>query len=361
MTSVPFDLVNDHVFVRASVEGKPADLIVDTGSSLSSLGESFAARAGISPMEGFATAAGAASVPVRLAQVHRLALQEVDLGEAVVVLVPVDQVSRAEGRPVDGSLGVDLFARHAVEIDYRSCALLLREPGTLQPGGGVPVAIDARRGIPLLEATLETREGTRIQARLAVDLGSSFLALRLSASFVERHGEAFAGLSGLEAALGTGVGGRLMGRVVRLRGLRLGDLSVAGPVAGLARERKGALETGLFDGTLGVPVFRPWAGIDYKAGRLFLHPEAGRESLYDASGLGLTSDQGGILIDSVASPSPASEMGLRPGDRLAKLDGRPLVPRDLHSLRQSLREAGATRVLEIERLGPVRIRLRTLV
>jgi predicted aspartyl protease len=39
MIEVPFDLVNDHVFVRASVNGLPADLIVDTGSSVSTLSE----------------------------------------------------------------------------------------------------------------------------------------------------------------------------------------------------------------------------------------------------------------------------------------------------------------------------------
>ncbi|HYY51361.1 MAG TPA: aspartyl protease family protein, partial [Myxococcales bacterium] len=60
---VPFDLVNDHVFVRASVNGLPADLIVDTGSSISTLSEPFAARSGVKPLEGLASAAGASRVP----------------------------------------------------------------------------------------------------------------------------------------------------------------------------------------------------------------------------------------------------------------------------------------------------------
>jgi hypothetical protein len=361
VATIPFDLVNDHVFVRAQVNGVPASLIVDTGSSLSTLGESFAARAGITPIEGFATAAGAATVPVRLSRLRSLALGDLSLGDAMVALIPVDPVSRAEGRSVDGSLGVDLFARHAVEIDYRSRTLLAREPGSLQPRDRIPIAIDARRGVPLVEATLETREGTRIRARLVADLGSSFLALRLSASFVEKHAAAFAGLAGLEAPLGTGVGGRMMGRVVRLRALHLEGQSIAGPLAGLARDRKGALEAGLFDGSLGVPVFKPWAGIDYKGGRLFLHPEGGREAGYDASGLSLTSEGEEIRIDFVASPSPAAEAGVHPGDVLRKLDGQPVAARDLHSVRQALREAGATRVLEVARLGSVPLPLRTLV
>src|SRR5881227_309287 len=84
-------------------------------------------------------------------------------------------------------------------------------------------------------------------------LGSSALSLRLARSFVEKHRDAFAGLQGVVAPIGAGVGGRLMGEVVRLHALHLGDLSVQAPTAGLARERKGALEVGLFDGSIGTP------------------------------------------------------------------------------------------------------------
>jgi membrane-associated protease RseP (regulator of RpoE activity) len=83
MIEVPFELVNDHVFVRASVNGVPADLIVDTGSSVSSLSEGFAARHGAKPFEGLASVAGAARMPVRLATVRRVSLPGIDLGEAI--------------------------------------------------------------------------------------------------------------------------------------------------------------------------------------------------------------------------------------------------------------------------------------
>lgn len=361
MAETAFELVNDHLFVRASVDGVPADLIVDTGSSLSTLSEGFAARTGVRLLEGYATAAGAASVPVRLGRVRSLALGPLDLGDAVVALVPTEAVSRAEGRTVDGSLGIDLFQRHAVEIDYAARRLTAREPGSLAPADRIAVPIDARTHVPLVEADLETREGVRIRARLVVDLGSSSLALRLAASFVERHAAAFAGLRGLDVPIGTGVGGRLMGTVVRLRSLRLGDLEVASPVAGLSREKKGALEAGFFHGSIGVPVLKPWVGIDYRAGRLFLHPRAGSDASHDASGLTLTSDGEAILVDFVAAPSPAREAGLRPGDALRRLDGEAVGARDLDRVRRSLREPGATRILDVERLGSVPLPLRALV
>jgi hypothetical protein len=239
--------------------------------------------------------------------------------------------------------------------------LIAHDPGTFAHAGGTSLSIDTRSNIPLVEATLETREEVRVRARLVVDLGSSSLALRLAASFVEKHSAAFAGLHGIDAPIGLGVGGRLMGRVVRLRSLASGELTIAAPIAGLAREKKGALEVGLFDGIVGAPVLRPWIAVDYPGSRLFLHADAGRSSSYDASGLTLTSDAGIIRVDFVAAPSPAAEAGLQPGDAIHRLDGRPVSARDLGKLRGALREAGATPILDIGRLGSVPLPLRTLV
>jgi predicted aspartyl protease len=49
MTEAAFELVNDHVLVRATVNGVPANLMVDTGSGVSTLSESFAARRPLRP------------------------------------------------------------------------------------------------------------------------------------------------------------------------------------------------------------------------------------------------------------------------------------------------------------------------
>ena len=361
MIEIPFDLVNGHVFVRASVNGLPADLIVDTGSSISTLSEEFAARSGVKTLDGLASAAGAARVPVRLATVPGISLPGIELGEVIVALIGTEAVSRAAGRPVDGTVGFELFHRYAVEIDYVRQRLLAHEPGTFSPTGAVDLPVDTRARIPLLDATIETRPGKSVPARLVVDLGSSALSLRLARSFVEKHRDAFAGLQGVVAPIGAGVGGRLMGEVVRLHALHLGDLSVGAPTAGLARERKGALEVGLFDGSIGAPVLAPWFAADYSGRRIFLSREAARNARYDASGLTLTSDAGAVTVDFVAVPSPAAEAGLQPGDVIEKLDGREVTARDLHALRSAFREPATTRVLHVRRLGSVPIALRTLV
>jgi len=293
--------------------------------------------------------------------VQSTSLPGIELGEAIVGLIGVDAVSRAAGRPVDGTLGYELFHRYAVEIDYVRQRLIAHEPGSFSPKGAVALSVDTRTRMPLLDATLETRSGTSVPARLVVDLGSSALSLRLASSFVEKHRDAFAGLQGVVAPIGAGVGGRLMGEVVRLHALHLGDLSIPAPTAGLARERKGALEVGFFEGSIGAPVLAPWFAADYSGRRIFLSREAAREARYDASGLTLTSDGGAVAVDFVAARSPSAEAGLQPGDVIEKVDRREVTARDLHALRRALRDAETTRLLHVRRFGSVPVALRKLV
>jgi hypothetical protein len=361
MVEVPFELVDDHVFVRASVNGAAADLIVDTGSSVSSLSETFAARIGVKLLDGIASVAGAARMPVRLATVRSISLPRLDLGEAVVALITADGVSRAAGRTIDGTLGFELFHRYAVEIDYARQRLVAHPPSEFAPAGVLALPVETAKRIPLIEATIETRPGARVRAKLVIDLGSSAFSLRLAASFVERHRSAFGGVTGVAAPIGAGVGGRLMGEIVRLHALQLGELSIAAPTAGLAREKKGALEIGLFDGSIGVPVLAPWFAADYPNGRIFLLRDAPRVSRCDASGLTLTTDAERVVVDFVADRSPAAEAGIAPGDIVDNLDGEEVTARDLPRLRRAFREAETTRVLHVRRLGSVPIALRTLV
>src|SRR5206468_2585306 len=128
-------------------------------------------RVGAAPLPGPVAAAGVGRALVRLASVSSLALPGLDLGPGMVALISLAGVSRAGGRRVDGTLGFNVFQRRAVEVDYAQQRLRLHEPGTFAPTGRVALAADTTRRIPLVDATLEVREGIRVPARLVVDLG----------------------------------------------------------------------------------------------------------------------------------------------------------------------------------------------
>src|SRR5205814_5701967 len=128
-----------------------------TGSSVTSFSEPFAARAGVRPLDGLASVAGAARMPVRLASVRSISLPGIELGEAMVALIGADSVTGAAGRAVDGTLGFELFQRYAVEIDYARERLVAHDPSAFAPVDAVALPVETGKRIPLIEATIEIR------------------------------------------------------------------------------------------------------------------------------------------------------------------------------------------------------------
>src|SRR5215207_7818426 len=137
---LPFELAANHVLVRARVNGVEGWLIVDTGSSLTSLDTEWAKSIGARPAAQQAQILGAGNVTTTLATVDSLQLPGVDMRDLTAVLVPLDAVSRVHGRAIRGTLGYDFLSRYAVEIDYARRELRLHDPATFEyAGAGIVV------------------------------------------------------------------------------------------------------------------------------------------------------------------------------------------------------------------------------
>jgi aspartyl protease len=368
--TLPVELANGHVLVPAAADGRPVSLVLDTGSSTSTLDAVWARQAGIQPLSGVVEAVGADRVQVPLATIGRLGIAGVELAGITVALLPFGPVVEAAGRVIHGTLGYDLFGRYAVEIDYAGRKLRLWEPERFSPTGGVPLPIELVYRVPVLRAALRAPGGAPVEARLILDLGSSSLGVRLSARFARAHAAELAGVGGYETPIGTGVGGMLLGRVGRLEEIGLGPIGVRGPTVGIALEDKGALALPQFDGTVGAPVLERLKPIvDYARSRVIVEPGAGPAAPFaaDASGLLLDSpapDFSVARVRFVARESAGTEAGIEPGDEIVTVDGAGAGELGLSRVRELLRDAGAERRLAL-RCGAeareVRLRLRALV
>lgn len=366
---VPVEIANGHILVRARVDDRPVRLIVDTGSSMSTLDAAWALAAGIQPL-GSADAMGAGRMRATLAQVGSLGIAGVELGGVTVALLPLDAVVEASGELVHGSLGYDLFARYAVQIDYAGRVLRLGGSGRLTAAGGASVPIELVHRVPVVRAVLRAPGGAPLEARLILDLGSSLLGVRLSARFAEAHAAELAGIGGYETPIGIGVGGMLLGRVGRLEELQLGTIRVPRPTVGIAGEGKGALALPFFDGTVGAPVLeRLTPTVDYARSRVALEPGDDLEASFaaDASGLILDSPAPEFSVARVrfvAGGSAAAEAGVEAGDEIVAVDGVGVGELGLSRVRELFREAETERRLSVRRGLERRealIRLRALV
>ncbi|HWW61773.1 MAG TPA: retropepsin-like aspartic protease [Thermoanaerobaculia bacterium] len=282
MNTIPFTMVTGHVTVRAAVAGVEGRFVIDTGCGLTSLDAGWARSLGIAPDAGPQFQAhGTGSVDASFATIPSLRVGDVALGEQQVVLISLDSVSAATGHALHGVIGFDFLSRWVVDIDYEELVIRLHDPASwTYDGSGAIVPVSLQYRIPIVDATVIPSAGVELHARLVLDLGSSRLCARLLAGFAGKHPELLDG--GVDAPIGTGVGGEVRGRVRRVDEIRVGALTVRHPTTGVAADSRGAMGLSIFDGTLGTPLFeRTRMIVDYARERIILEPRAGFDAPYE--------------------------------------------------------------------------------
>ncbi|HEX6746338.1 MAG TPA: aspartyl protease family protein [Longimicrobium sp.] len=353
VAEIPFELLGDHIVLEATVNGVAGRLILDTGSSVSSLDAEWAQSAAGVAARGAGRAQGSADVQISIGQAASIRVGPLEMRDVNVALVPLGPVSRAHGSYVRGTLGFDFIRKYVMEIDYPARRLRLYEPVGYEYGGHgvqVPVTLDLR--IPMVRATVTPSGAAPISARLLLDLGSGGLAVRLSAPFVAEH-DLLAVTGGITAPIGTGVGGTMVGRIARLGALDVGGLHVSQPTVGLAERREGFFGSTMSDGTVGAPVFRRTKMIlDYARSRVIFEAAPGFDAPYEVemSGMRLGATPGQpVTVDYVIAASPAERAGVAAGDTLLAVDGRPARSGDLERIREMFRVDGKQVRLSLRR------------
>ncbi|HEY6517084.1 MAG TPA: aspartyl protease family protein [Steroidobacteraceae bacterium] len=335
-TSVPFRLLNNHIYVQGRVNGNgPYTFIVDTGGH-TLLSPKVIAQTGLHAT-GSAPESGAGEkqsstgfVPVSTISIGGVALHD-QVAFATGIYSP-----EVEGIPVDGMVGFELFRRLVVQIDYGRKVLTFTQPGHASFGNaGVAVPFVFYTHLPFVRGRID-----EMPATFDIDTGSrSELDVTSPAVGRARLHERYP--RGVRIATGWGVGGPVQSYVVRLHSITLGNVTVNAPVADLSDSAHGSFSDPNYDGNIGSGLLKGFVvTFDYGHRMMYLRridpppPDFGN---FDRSGVWINAAKGGYVVTSVAAGSPAAEAGLHIDDVILKLDGRTAMARDLSNARQVLR------------------------
>jgi hypothetical protein len=363
---IPFELRGDVIMVRVNVNGHPAVLGLDTGSSVSVIDSAFAADVGLSMKGGAVPITGAGTATARLGIARSLSMGRAQLGNLLMAATSAFDDARSRmGRDVHGTLGFDLFDKYVVAIDYAAHTMTLSDPGAFTYAGrGIVLPIRLPNRAPVIDAQVVTRKSGTIAAHLTLDLGSTSYALRLSSPFVAAHDLTHDTVT-VAGPFGLGLGGLVEGQLLRMPQLRLGSLVVDRLSTGLFTGTEGAMgRKALTDGTVGVPVWRRTRlVIDYARNRVIVEPQ-GRFDLadtVDASGITLLVAEKPTRVLRVAlvvKGSAGALAGVQVGDQLESIDGHAAASMSYDEIRELLRAAGTARTLTLRRAGsPVEARV----
>ena len=341
--TVPFHLYNNHIYVDASIDGKPAvPFVFDTGAT-DILETGAAQKLGVK-VEGSLPGGGFGDkiADFGLAKVKSVSIAGLTLPDQVFGTEATPGWIAVEGTESAGLLGYEFVKRAVLTIDYAAQTMTFTKQDAFQPPkGATAISFTFAEHIPMLNGTLDGVPG-----QFELDTGSRG-ALTVMHPFAQSNGLVDKYHATHTATVGYGVGGpsrALLGRAGRLA---IGPVTIEAPVAEFVVDKGGAAESARTAGNIGGDLLKRFTvTLDYAHRQLWLVPNAlaQQKEVFDRSGLWISrATDGGITVADVAADSAAAKLGLAEGDEITKINGKPAKEVQLYALREEFKGAVGTK------------------
>ena len=359
-TELPFELVNNHIYIQAKINDQPVRMLVDTGG-LNLLTAVAARRLGLATSGNIAgSGAGEQKVDVAFAKAGSMQVGTLKVRDPLFYVFDFAELLTIEDVAFDGLVGFELFHRYVVRIDYAAGKIRLWDPAGFTPPPGataVPFVLEGR--VPLVDGQIDG-----MAARFTIDTGSR-ASLTASSPFVARQKLVEKYKPRFQTITGWGVGGPVRSQPVRFREVKIGGAVVRDLVGDLYTGEHGAFADPRADANLGGGILRRYTvTFDYGKRVMYLEPNArhGEHEGFDRSGLFVIRQGDALEVAAVAAGSPAERAGVRVKDLIRAVDGVAADAQPLAEWRRRFRETkvGAKLTLTVERDGAPRTMAMTL-
>jgi hypothetical protein len=338
--TLPFELVSNHIYAHVTIDGKgPYTFVFDTGG-VNIVTPEIAKALGLKTeghLEG--RGAGEKTVDFGFTHVDKLALGDASMDNQLFSVFPLDDLYPADGMHMPGMVGYETFRRFVTRIDYGNKTITLIDPKYFDPkDSGAPVKIAFNGNAVIVAGSYDG-----IPGKFQIDTGSRS-ALTLDAPFVATNHIGEHAAKSVEAVDGWGVGGASHSRVMRGGPLKIGSIEAAEhPVVGMGIDKKGALADPTISGNIGGGILKRFVvTFDYANNVMYLKPVTETVSdldSYDRAGSWFNIDSDGFKVIDVTRGGPAEAAGLKVGDVIVAVDGKPVSGSALAALRERLRNA----------------------
>lgn len=323
----PMQLEGGALLIHASINGKPPlPFILDTGGH-AILTVDAAKQLGLASVgKGISTGSGPGSMTTAYTKVGHLTIGDADIRDQTFLVMPYPYSFYERGRrePIAGILGLEIFERFAVTLDYDHQQLILQPFDHGQPpapGQGSAVPLRFTGDMPLAPASLDDKQGM-----FGIDTGNSGYTL-VFPQWAEREGLVERYRQGVPVS-GGGVGGSFVSRYSHARSLQLGAYRLDNAMAQLTPPDAGATGNPTEAGNIGQDVLaRFTVHFDYRRQQMYLQPrESAGHWSYATSGLRANKSPDHpdrLKVSWVMPDSPAAKAGLKQGDEIVAVNDKP--------------------------------------
>jgi hypothetical protein len=340
--SLPFKLLNNHIYVEASINHKPPlAFVFDTGAT-DILDVGAAQRFDI-PIQGALPGGGFGDKieDIGVAKVKSVSLGGLTLPDQVFGTTDLRGWIAVEGANSAGLLGYEFVKRAVLSIDYaRRTLTFIKQTAFQPPKDAVAIPFTFSEHVPMVSGALDGFPG-----EFEIDTGSRG-GLTVMAPFANAHGLIDKYHATHSATVGYGIGGPSRALLARGGVLTLGSVTIDAPVAEITTDKGGAAEAARTAGNIGGDVLKRFTlTLDYAHRTLWLQPNAlaATPEVFDRSGLWISrAEDGGIKIADVAAGSAAAA-ALVVGDEIVSINGRSARSIALYALRERFKGPVGTR------------------
>lgn len=354
VATVPVSYDGD-VVIEAMLNGKgPFAFILDTGGhDILTPGAIKALGLGAKGT-GAAGGAGAETLTEQYTRVANVDIGGVHLRDQSFFVLPLqyNTVERGAKPPLAGIMGLELFERFAMELNYRAKTLTFRPLANAPEGHGTAVPIFFTDDQPTYMAKIDGIAGPN-----GLDTGNSG-ALVVQGIWADRVGLAPRLRQGLPTA-GFGSGGMSRNWAVRT------DVEVAGIafphiVASYSEDKKGAFSSRFEAGNIGNQIYENFTlGFDYRRGIVWFDPAPGpapKPTPFGLAGISFFKQTADAFIVATVMPdSPAAQAGIVEGDQIVAVDGVSVKTLSGWDMRRAVRKPpGAKLTFDIVHAGKPR-------
>lgn len=368
---IPVEYSQRHILVQVSLNGgAPETFILDSGAGATAIDSSAAARHGLE-FQGVIPATGAAATSTAsLARLDSLRISGeagggvVLRGQQVVVIALARQLEPAFWRPIAGILGYDFLSRFVVDVDFDESRVTLYDPKTFRYEGGSPsLPLELADNTPVVDATIDGKYGGKFR----LDLGSGS-TVDIHGPFVKKNRLMEKAKHALKT-VAEGVGGTFESYTCRMKRFDIGPYSWTDPIVDLNLSETGTFASEDLAGNIGSAALERFrVTFDYEGKKLYLEPGKlfGRRDPGVVSGLRLDKTEGRVIARYVLEGTPAAAAGVRIGDVVESIDGKPVAAMTADQAYSLLNDAkpGTTRTVGLVRDGArttVRMKLRSVL
>lgn len=331
-TSLGIRMVDHRAMVPVEIGGRTYEFVLASGGS-TAVSRELAAELKLKLRDPFAVrGTGEDRVTLHRASLGSLRLGELEIEDLDVAVAPLEEMRRAIGfRRLDGVLGHELFRDYVVGIEAGVERLHIERADTFEyRGQGVLMGLEVRSDVPEVLAEIDG-----VRGRFRVDTGDR-AALTWNAPFVaanelrRRFAPHSLGISGW------GLGGPVRADWSRANSLQIGLFEVRPVWMRFPRTQNGAFADDRVAGSLGNALlsrFNVW--IDVSRRQMMLEPWTTLDAAdtFDTSGCWISEGPDGFHVVEVTPGGAAEQAGLRAGDVVTAVEGRPVEGLDLPEVR----------------------------